>query len=130
MSSSVQLPVLECTIIVFRVLRNKQQEDEFSEAFLLRDDERESGLSVFWDCTHDEAREEFKKTYGVLSLHVGRIRTLSLDVIADEPKHANVTGVPHKEDNPKEAERLASLLAQQSRVCGALGLRKRKKVGL
>lgn len=93
----------------------------------MREDEIESGLSVHWNCTPEQSREDFSKCYGVLSLHVGRVRTLALDVIPDEATHANITGVPYKETNAKEAERLASLLAQQARVCGELRIYKREK---
>jgi hypothetical protein len=45
-------------------------------------------------------------------------------VVPDEPIHANITGLPYKEKDAKEAERLASLLAQQARVVGELKLYK------
>jgi len=114
----------DCSEIVFRVLMNSKQMKELSEAFFLRADEVNSGLSVSWNTTPEEARSQFSKCYGAVSLHVGRVRNLSLDVVPDEPNHANITGLPHKETDPKEAERLANLLAQQARPCGELKLYK------
>lgn len=41
---------------------------------------------------------------------------LGLDVIGDHGDHALIKGLCYKEDNPDEAERLAGLLAKQSRI--------------
>jgi hypothetical protein len=106
---------------------NSKQMKELPEAFLIRHDELDSGLSVNWNMTCDEARNQFEKCYGVVTLHVGRVRSLNLDVVPDEPQHANIKGLPYKEDSPREAERLANLLAQQARPCGELRLYKRAK---
>jgi hypothetical protein len=121
------LPAFDCTVIVLRVLMNSKQMKELSEAFFLRADELDSGLSVNWNMSPEKARDQFEKCYGTVSLHVGRVRTLDLDVIPDEPTHANVTGLPYKENDPKAAERLANLLAQQARAAGELRLYKRIK---
>src|ERR1051326_117209 len=107
------LPALECNVIVLRVLRNSGWVKDPSLAFLLRPDEVDSGLSVNWNMSVEEARKGCKKCYGAYSLHVGRVRSLKLDVVADEPHHALIKGLPHHDT--REAERLASLLAQQSR---------------
>jgi hypothetical protein len=58
----------------------------------------------------------FRKCYGVASLHVGRVRTLGLDIVIDAAPHANITGVPRQEEDPAKAERFASQLAKQSRL--------------
>jgi hypothetical protein len=118
-------PVLECGAIVLRVLRNSGWMKDPSLAFLLRPDEIDTGLSVTWNMSIEDARNGFKKCYGALSLHVGRVRNLNLDVVPDEPQHANVKGLPH--DNTKEAERFASLLAQQAREACELKLYKREE---
>ena len=106
---------------------NSKQMKELSEAFFLRADEVDSGLSVNWNMTPEQARDQFDKCYGTVSLHVGRVRTLNLDVVPDEPTHANLTGLPYKESEPREAERLANLLAQQAREAGDLRLYKKTK---
>ncbi|MEH2362761.1 hypothetical protein [Nostoc sp.] len=49
-------------------------------------------------------------------MHVGRIRDLGLDVIQDSSDHANIIGLPDVNDDPVTAERLAGLLAKQSRI--------------
>jgi hypothetical protein len=119
-----QLPVLECTAVVYRVLAAAKWLESLPDAFLIRADEKQSGLSVCYNCTIAEARNSLKKSYGAATLHVGKVRTLHLDVVPDEPTHANIVGLPYKEDNPTEAERFASLLAKQARIVDR-GLRKR-----
>jgi hypothetical protein len=57
-----------------------------------------------------------KRCYGVVSLHVGRVRDLGLDVVVDEAPHANITGLPRQTDDVLRAERLASQLAKQARL--------------
>ena len=76
------------------------------------------GLSVGLadKCPLEEFRCGFTSCYGVTTLHAGRIRDIKLDVEQDEPTHANITGLPYKEDNETEAERLAGLLAKQARL--------------
>ena len=87
---------------------------DLHEAFLLRADERDSGLSVNFDCTPDECRSHFNRTYGVASLTVRLVLELELQVVPDEPQHANITGVPYKEDDPARAEYLADELARRA----------------
>ncbi len=48
--------------------------------------------------------------------YVGRVRDLGLDVVPDSPSHANIIGLPYREDEPDTAVRLALLLAKQSRI--------------
>jgi hypothetical protein len=117
-------PALACDQIVYRVLASAKLLDFLPQAFLLRLRDKDTGLSISYNCTLDEARYSLTRSYGVLSLHVGRVRTLNLDVVPDEPQHANIIGLPYKEDNPELAERMASLLAKQARIVDQ-GLRKR-----
>jgi len=95
---------------------NAKQADDLHEAFMLRPDEKDSGLSVNFDCTADEARTNgiaFSKTYGAASLLTGAVTELKLGVEPDEPQHANITGIPYKEDDEAKAEWFASQLASR-----------------
>jgi hypothetical protein len=87
--------------------------EELSFAFMLRLDERATGLSVNYDLTPARCQAGFNCTYGVASLTVENVTTLNLQVIPDEPHHANITGIPYKEDDPLRAEALASELASR-----------------
>jgi len=49
-------------------------------------------------------------------LHVGHVRDMQLDVAVDAPPHANISGLPYKEDDRTTAEYLASQLAKQARI--------------
>jgi hypothetical protein len=42
------------------------------------------------------------------------VTLLGLQVVPDRPKHANIKGIPYKEDDPKMAEWYASQLAKAS----------------
>lgn len=101
--------------ILFRVLRSKDHGTDKMLAFLLRDNERGSGLSVSYNCTSAEAESHFD-SYGVFSLIANHVAGLGLPVIADEPTHANITNVPHKDDQPVEALRIAEALSAISAV--------------
>jgi len=113
---------LDCQDIVLRaVLRSAYIDRENnrvrSDAFMLRPlPKDEDGLSVSFDCEPAQSASQFKKCYGVASLHVGRIRDLGLDVVPDDVTHANVTGLLRSDDNPAEAEHFASQLAKQARL--------------
>lgn len=109
---------LECSTIVLRALASAGWVENLHEAFLLRASDQSTGLSVSYNCTPSECRSVLKTSHGVVSLHVGRVRELKLDVVPDQPTHANIKGLPYKEDGLQQAalaERLASLLAQQAR---------------
>jgi hypothetical protein len=101
---------------LLRLLRSARMAKELPEAFMLRTDEKASGLSVNFDWTPQECQEKttLNKTHGVASLRVASVTELNLGVVPDEPNHANITGVPHKEDDPKLAEYLANELAKRS----------------
>jgi hypothetical protein len=114
-SSAAALRSLSDEDTIHRVLLNSKQAADPHEAFMLRPDEKDDGLSVNFDCTPNEARTQecFEKTYGVASLLVGGVRQLKLEVVPDQPRHANITGVPYKGDNPAQAEWIASQLADR-----------------
>lgn len=133
------VPVLQCEAIVWRLLRKKAWIDQdtlgadaraiLPDAYLRRQGVDTDGLSVGIKgvCTLEEFKASLNKVHGVVSLHVGRVRDLPLDVLPDDPQmaeeqgfrydpcHANIVHLPYVEDDPKEAERLAGLLARQSR---------------
>lgn len=120
-----KLEPLPCSTIVYRVLLKKRwinQDTGTVEAgaYFLREKEKERGLSVNIEgrCSPQQCADKFDKCFGVASLHVGRIRDLDLglDVIAGETDHALITGLPYQNDNLAEAERIAGLLAKQSRI--------------
>jgi hypothetical protein len=54
-------------------------------------------------------------TFGKITLHVGRIRTLNLDVVPDTPTHANIVEVPTREENDQLARTIAEDLADMAR---------------
>lgn len=128
------VPALACEALVWRLLRRKAWIDAdtdliLPDAYLRRKDVDMDGLSVGIKgvCTLDEFKASLNKVHGVVTLHVGRVRDLGLDIMPDDPRlvaeqgrkydpcHANIVNVPYVEDDPKEAERLAGLLARQSR---------------
>jgi len=108
------------------LLRRAELEDPRS-AFYLRRNERETGLSVNFDLTPDECRAQecFEKTYGVRTLLVEAVRALDLEVVPDDVNHANVTGIPHVDDDPNRAEFIAGQLLRAS-VLALEGLRKNR----
>lgn len=120
------LPIpLSCTEIVHRALRNAHLVHEDTgqlkaAAFLRRRDEdgrlKETGLSVDRAAMRsaEAFAQSFKKCHGVVSLYVGHVRDTGLDVMASPPppSHAEIVGLS---DDPAEEERLAGLLAKQSR---------------
>jgi hypothetical protein len=109
---------------LLRALRNAKDREELAHAFMLRPTEQDTGLSVNFDQTPSECQQGFSCTYGVARLTVQNVAEAAtganialnanfvLQVIADEPHHANITGVPYKETNPLGAERVASELAK------------------
>jgi len=110
------LPELGPDDDLLRALLNKKAVDNLPDAFLLRADERDSGLSVSIKSTAQECRALFKKTYGVARLAVSHVRELDLTVIPDEPNHANIVGIPYKDDDPERAEWLAGRLAERATI--------------
>lgn len=98
--------------LLYRALTKKAWLDDLHDAFLLRADE--TGLSVCFDCSPDEciAILNLNRLHGVASLTVGEVIALKLTVTPDEPHHAVIEGIPHKETDAVMAERVASQLAR------------------
>jgi hypothetical protein len=100
--------------VLLRAILSSKALDNPPDAFLLRTNEKESGLSVSFDSTPAECRALFSRTYGIFSLRVAQVTDLHLQVIPDEPNHANIKGLPYKEDNPDLAEWYAGQLAERA----------------
>jgi hypothetical protein len=106
---------------VYRALLRKQWIDEDtgrvkSDAFFLRVNERGLSVNLANACSPRQCAELFRKCYGIASLEVKGIRAIGLDVEQDSVNHANVVGLPYREDDLVKAERLAGLLARQSQI--------------
>jgi hypothetical protein len=102
--------------ILLRALLRRAELDEPLTAFLIRSNERDTGLSVNFDLTPDECRAQFKTSHGVRSLLVQSVRKLKLEIVPDDVHHANVKGIPHKDDDPDRAEFLAGQLLKISEL--------------
>lgn len=121
MSDQTSFPPLPDNTIVYRVVaKNGWFDQDTGEllplAFKLRPDDR--GLSVNYNCTIDEAHTFLSTTFGVARLVVGAIRNIDqrLEVIPDAPKHAEILGIPHEEEDAELATYFADILASQSKV--------------
>ena len=109
---------IECDTLVFRAIRNGWIVDNqiTSAAFILRrfpDGTLETGLSV--GNNYQNGIGTLTKIKIVVSLHVGRIRTLDLDVFPDDETHAEVRELPPPEEIIL-AERAATALLVQCRI--------------
>jgi hypothetical protein len=115
-SEGESIPVLSPEDTLLRVLRNRAELNEPHTAFFIRESERNTGLSVNFGMTPDESRRQahFSKTYGVRSMKMGPVTGLNLGVVPDQPNHANITGIPHRDDDPRTAEFLAGQLLKIS----------------
>jgi hypothetical protein len=115
------MEALPCSAIVYRAISRKNWIDKAAKcvtpaAFVRRPAPRdEKGLSVDVE-SPNSCHKSLRDCFGVVSLHVGRVRDLQLDVVPDQLPHANITGLPRQEDDRTEAEHLASELAKQSRI--------------
>jgi hypothetical protein len=117
------LAKLPCGFIVYRAIRRRWVVEHTGElatiAFIRRPNDTD-GLSVNTESV-EGARNTTQKCFAVVSLHVGRVRNIGLDVIPDEPNHANITNLPSAEEYESSieyrtrAERLAGKLIRQSR---------------
>ena len=114
---------LPCDAIVYRTLIKRRWINEdtgevLPDAFFRRKARNEVGISVniATALTPAECTSRFDKCNAVASLHVGRVRDLGLDIIQDRPTHADIMNLPYREDDPPTAERLAGMLAKQSRI--------------
>lgn len=101
---------------LLRVLAKQKWLADLHEAFLLRSNE--TGLSVFFDCTPAEsvALSGLNRSFGVARLQVESVTQLNLAVTPDEPRHAIIEGLPHKEADPDRAEWLAGRLSEVAQI--------------
>ena len=112
---------LSCSAIVYRAMARRkwidgQLHQVLPAAFKLRSAPKDpQGLSVDTESPRS-CHKTLRECFGVVSLHVGRVRDQGLDVVVDESPHANVTGLPREAENRTESERLASLLSRQARI--------------
>jgi len=97
--------------LLYRVLRSKAQLLDKRRAFLLRLCEKDTGLSVGYNCTPDQCENELQVSYGVLSLVARHVTGLNLRVVPDGPTHANIQGFPHEDDDFDRAMFLAGQLS-------------------
>ena len=107
--------------IVYRALLRKQWIDEDTgrvkaDAYFLRTNEQGISVNLASVCSPQQCAGLFRKCYGVASLQVGQVREIGLDVKQDSANHANIVGLPYREDNLADAERLAGLLAKRSHL--------------
>jgi hypothetical protein len=87
-----------------------------ADAYFLRANEQGLSVNLASEYSPERCAGFFRQCYGVASLEVGGVRKIGLDVEQDSVNHANITGLPYKEDNLAEAERLAGLLANLSQL--------------
>jgi hypothetical protein len=118
-SSMRQFEPLPDNAIVYRSMLRKQWIDEDTgrvkaDAYFLRANEPGLSVNLASTCSPQQCAEMFRKCYGVASLSVGDVRELGLDIEQDSVNHANVVGLPCREDDLAEAEHLAGLLARRS----------------
>ena len=115
------MEALLCSAIVYRAMSRKGWIDRETHcilpaAFIRRPPPKdETGLSVNIQSSRS-CHETLRDCHGVASLHVGRVRDLRLNIVVDASPHADITGLPRKDDDRTEAEHLASLLARQSLI--------------
>jgi hypothetical protein len=105
--------------IVYRSLLRKQWINEDTgqvkaDAYFLRANEPGLSVNLASTCSPQQCAEMFRKCYGVASLNVGDVREISLHIEQDSVNHANILGLPCREDDLAEAEHLAGLLARRS----------------
>jgi hypothetical protein len=104
------LPPYECSQIVYRALIYPQwlRSGEVKRpAFYRREDEQ--GISVFPSPKYASLHLT-GDIFGFVSLHVGRLRNHGLDVVPDQPTHAEIIGVPTRNKNQGGAIEIADLL--------------------
>jgi hypothetical protein len=111
----------DCNQIVYRAIPRKEWVDDNGDPTAdnyLRRERDVDGLSV--SSTLADCKANFTRPiYGVMTLHVGRIRDLGLQVVRDEPTHALINdgarGLPYRNENDLEALNLADELLKISR---------------
>ena len=117
-SQGAALRVLAEADILLRVLLRSAELTDPLTAFFIRDNERDTGLSVNFDMTPEECKAQtcFYKTYWVRSMLVRSVQELDLEIVPDDVHHANVKGIPHKDEDPNRAEFLAGQLLRVSEL--------------
>lgn len=126
-----QSPILRELVDADTLLRVILRSGELNDprtAFFIRENERDTGLSVNFDMSPEDCKAQtcFNTTYGVLSLVVRPVRALNLDIVPDDLHHANITGIPHKDDDPNRAEFIAGQLHRVSQLL-LPGIQKNKR---
>jgi hypothetical protein len=121
MSDQADIPPLPDETIVYRAARSRSWIDPDNGgllpiAFELRPGE--PGASVSYNCSIDIARTSLTTCYGVAELEVGAIRRgdARLDVIPDTLDHAEIRGLPRKDEEPELNEYLTDILSRLSRL--------------
>jgi hypothetical protein len=114
-----QFDELAMEAIVYRSLLRKQWINEDTgrvkaDAYFLRLSEPGLSVNLASVCSPEDCARLFRKCYGVASLQVGDVREIGLDVEQDAVNHANIMGLPHRDEDLAQAERLAGLLAKRS----------------
>jgi hypothetical protein len=107
--------------IVYRSILRKQWINEDTgkvkaDAYFLRANEIGLSVNLASECSPEQCAENFRQCYGVASLEVASVREIGLNVEQDKVNHANIMGLPYKEDDLAQAERLAGLLAKKSQI--------------
>lgn len=113
---------LPCDAILYRLLTKGLWIDPDGGiapgAFYRRPDEE--GISVFIaaTCSLDEAKSVLNEVKGIATLHTGRIRDIGLEAAPDpiDARHAEIVGVPSRDDDEGLATYYADLLAEQARL--------------
>lgn len=109
---------------IYRAIKSNRWKENKPSAFLLRrqlaDGKSEKELSVITraDCTKEICFAKQNTCFGEFKLLADHIRQLGLDVVPrqldDNPYHAAIINLPlYTEENIKEAERIAGLLAKK-----------------
>lgn len=112
---------LPCSTIVYRTITrasdfDKDQGRALANAFHRRQRDLD-GVSVDYGLPPSECGLQLAGRRAVVSLHVGRVRNIGLDVVPNHvPNHANIVGMPFREHDSDRAEKLAKALATQARV--------------
>ena len=114
--SQSPLPPLSCQQIVYRAQLYKDwyKSGKVKKHAFMRMNKDADGVSVSLtvESCGEDLTDEF---HGKLSLNVGRIRNLGLDVVADSPSHAVISGLPTRDENDALARTLAEDLANMAR---------------
>lgn len=113
---------IQCNAILYRLLTKSLWIDLDGgialDAFYRRADEE--GISVFVAamCSLDEAKSMLNRVKGIATLHAGRVRAIGLEVVPDpdDEQHAEIMGLPLRDDDEGLATYFADLLAEQARL--------------